>query len=184
MRMSFLTLTVVALVASSMTAASAFNYATTSRSIGASIVTDNGAAYISIETSDASYTCMLAWTDGKLDVTFDGGTSCSGTAPGTGVNPDSIYYFSDVIKITNKGRKDLTGLWLNFTDDIIQSKTATSAGTNMATTSGWARENAVGALTVGSSVYVSFKVDTDTTNLDTSDGAQTKSMTIHARATN
>lgn len=182
MRMSFLTLTLIALVASTVTAASAFNYATMSRTVGASIVTDNGNAYIAIEGSDSSYTCMLAWTNGKLDVTFDGGTGCSGT--GSGVNPDSIYYFSDVLKITNKGQKALTGLWLNFTDDVIQSKTASSAGTNMATGTGWATENAVGALGVGSSVYVSFKIDTDTTNLDTTHSPLSKSMTIQARATN
>lgn len=183
MRTSFLTLTLMALIASGMTAASAFNYATMSRSIGASIVSDNGNAFISIEGSDAAYTCMLAWSDGKIDFTIDnGGGACTGA--GTGVNPDSVYYFSDVLKVTNKGQKALTGLWLNFTDDIVQSKTATSSGTNMATTSGWARETAVGSLAVGASVYVSFKVDTDTTNLDTTDSPQTKSMTIQARATN
>lgn len=182
MRMSFLALTVVALVASTVTAASAFNYATMSRTVGATIVTDNGNAYLSIEGSDSSYTCMLAWTNGKLDVTFDAGTACAGA--GTGINADSIYYFSDVLKITNKGQKALTGLWLNFTaDDVIMTKTATSAGTNMATTSGWTRETAVGSLAVGSSVYVSFKIDSDTTNLDTSNSPISKSMTIHARAT-
>lgn len=183
MRLSFLSLTVIALVASTVTAASAFNYATMSRTVGASIVTDNGNAYLAIEGSDASYTCMLAWANGKLDVTFDAGTGCAGA--GTGVNPDSIYYFSDVLKVTNKGQKAITGLWLNFTaDDVITTKTATSAGTNMATTSGWARETAVGSLAVGSSIYVSFKIDTDTTNLDTTNSPITKSMTIHARATN
>lgn len=181
MKISFLALTLVALLASTMTAASAFNYATMSRTVGASIVTDNGNAYLSVESEDDDYECLMSWPAGKFTITFNAGSSCSA---GSGVNPDSVYYFTDVIKITNKGSKDLTGLWLNMTDSVVTTKTATSAGTAMATTSGWSANTAVGALTVGSTVYVGFKVDTDTTDLDTGTPTLSKTLSIEARATN
>lgn len=183
MRLSFLSLIVIALVASSVTAASAFNYASMSRSVGAAIVTDNGNAYLSIEGEEDVYECFMTFTNGKFEITFNSGTACT---TGTGVNPDSIYMFSDVLKITNKGAKALTGLWLNTTDATIQTKTATSVGTNMAAAppSGWSSNTAVGALNIGASVYVSFKIDTDTTNLHTGNTPLSKTLTIEARATN
>lgn len=180
MRMSFLALTMVALVASSMTAASAFNWASVSRTVGATIVTDNGNAYLAIESAgDAAYTCLMSWTNGKFAVTFNAGSSCS---TGTGVNPDSKYYFADVIKITNKGSKNLAAVWLNMTDSVIETKAATTANTNMMTTTGWSANTAPGALTIGSTIYVGFLVDTDTTNLDTATGSVSKTLTIEAKA--
>lgn len=178
MRISFLTFTVVALVASTMTAASAFNYATTSRTVGSAIVTDNGAAYLSITAVDADHDCFVAYTSGKVDVTFDAGDGTCSASMGSGAGTDSLYYYTDVIQITNKGSKPLTGLWLNMTDTVITIKTATAPGM-AADTAGWAQTATHGALAIGDSIYVGFKVDT--TGLTS---AQTKSLSIAARATN
>jgi len=178
MRTAFLTLTVVALVASSMTAASAFNFATMQRDVGVGIVTDNGNAYLSILKHDPDYECLISYAGGgEFTVSFNGGSEC-GDSRGTGVNPDAEYYFRDVLKITNKGAKDIVGLWINMSDGVVLTHESADAGMEILTTDGWAQNNALGALAKGATVYVSFKIDTRGVAL----GTPTKTMTIEARA--
>lgn len=178
MRISFLTFTIVALVASSMTAASAFNYATLSaRTISATIVTD-GNAYLAVTSQDTDYACMVAFTNGKIDVTWDGGTSCAGS--GTGINAASVYYFNDVLKITNKGDKALNGIWVNMSDNTtIQIQTATAAAT-MTTGGSFTQVATYSSLAVGSSIYVGFKLNAAA--LDTTNSPMAKSLTVEARS--
>lgn len=187
MRIAFVAFMIVALMASTMTAASAFNFASLSaRSLGAAVVTDNGSAYLSIAPQDANYQCYVSYgSDGKVTFTLNGGTSCVG-ATGTGVNPGSTYIFTDVLKITNKGTKDLTGLWLNVTDTTgtVKIQTATSSGSMTAPSdgSGYALTKSTTSLTVGSSYYVGFLVDSGSVALGSSAVAAT--MTIEARSSN
>lgn len=178
MRISFLAFTIVALVASTMTAASAFNYATLSaRTVGATIVTD-GNAYLAVTSQDADYACYIAYTNGKIDVTWDSGTSCAGS--GTGINAASVYYYHDVLKITNKGDKALNGIWVNMSDNTtVQIQTATSAGA-MTTSGPFTQVATYSSLAVGSSIYVGFKLNA--ASLDTSNSPISKSITVEARS--
>lgn len=181
MRTSFLAFTLVALFAAATFGASAFNYAQLQgRTVLATIVTDDN-GYISIATQDAQYACYVAYTNGKIDVTWDAGSSCAGT--GTGVNPYSTYYFHDVLKITNKGTKTLTKMWLNMsTDTVITINTKSTSG-SMATGDTYAQNVELSTnLAVGNSWYVGYKIDASTK--DTTNSPLSRTMTIEARGSN
>lgn len=155
MRTSLLLFTTVALVASSMSAASAFNWAQTgARSVGAAIV-DDDSAYLALAEHDyGCYTDILS--TGKVDLNFDGGTTCAGT--GTGINAGSVYHFHDVLKITNKGTVTLTNVWVNLTGTDITFQTATAEDT-MTTDGTYGTTATATNLAVGSVIYVGFKLD-------------------------
>lgn len=155
MRTSFLAFTVVALIASTMTAASAFNYAQTGgRTIGAALV-DDTTGYLAIEEVNyGCYTDILA--NGTTDLNFDSGSSC-GAGGGAGVNAGSIYYFHDVLKVTNKATATLTNVWFNTTGSDITFTTATAVST-MTTGSTYGSAATASNLAVGSSIWIGFKI--------------------------
>lgn len=173
---------VASLAAASVFAASAFNYADLApRTVLATIVADNN-AYLSVASYDAEYACYVAYTNGKIDVTWDSGTSCVAGATGTGVNGDAVYYFHDVLVITNKGTKTLTNLWLNMsTDAKISIAVAETAGT-ITTDSTYAQTKTITTnLDPGDTWYVGFKIDTS--SMSTSDTSISRTLSIEARST-
>lgn len=175
MRTSFLALMVVALAASTMTAASAFNYAQTGgRTVTAAIVDDN-LGYLAIE--EVNYGCYTdIAANGTTDLDFDTGTSCAGT--GQGLNAGSIYYFHDVLKVTNKATATLTNVWINMTGSDIVFTTATSLG-SMTTGSTYGAAATATSLAVGSSVWIGFKLVA--TSKAASDADLTGSLSVEAR---
>jgi len=177
MRTSFLALMVVALAASTMTAASAFNYAQTGgRTITAALV-DDTTAYLAIEEVDyGCYTDILA--NGTTDLDFDAGTSCAGT--GAGVNAGSIYYFHDMLKVTNKATVTLNNVWINMTGSDILFTTATAVDT-ITTASTYGSASTATNLAVGSSVWIGFKVIA--TAKSQADADLTGSLSVEARTT-
>jgi hypothetical protein len=179
MRASLPAFATVALVAASLFAASAFNYADlVPRTVIATIVTDDN-GYLAVAAQDAQYACYVAYTNGKIDVTWDGGTSCVSGASGTGVNPDSEYYFHDVLKITNKGTKTLNRLWLNMTDTVVTINVNNALGA-MVTTDTYAQNKVITTgLAPGESWYVGFKIDS--TGLNTANSPISKTLSIEAR---
>ena len=179
MRISFLTFTVVALIASSMTAASAFNYASlTARSVGATIVTDSN-AYLAIAAQDSDHSCFVNvdGTTGKIDVAFD--DDCAGTT-GTGINPGSTVYYHDLLKITNKGTKAITFLQVNLTgsDFTVNIKSSTGA-MRVDTPAEWIDDPTwTTSISPGSSIYLGFKVDASADTMAA--GTLSTSMTVDA----
>lgn len=179
MRVSFLTFLTASLVAAGFIASSAFNYADLEpRTVIAEVVTDDN-GYMAIAAYDTDYDCYVAYTNGRIDVTWDGGTSC-GAGGGTGVNPDSIFYFHDVLILTNKGTKTLTDIWLNMTDTDITININAAAAT-MTTSDTYAAAKTISNLAPGDSYYIGFKIDA--TNYDTSNGPISKTLSIEARTT-
>lgn len=176
MRTSFLAFTAVALIASTLTAASAFNYVQLGpRAIVASVVEDDD-AYLAIAEHDYGCFTEIDATTGRIDVNFDGGNACAGT--GTGVNGYSTYFYHDVLKITNKGTLTIANVWLNMTDTAITIQTNTAEDT-MTTGGTYSAAKVVSNLAVGSSFYVGFKVDASSTGVSTI----SKTLTIEARNT-
>lgn len=181
MRISFLTFTVVALIASTMTAASAFNYASLSgRTVSATIVADNN-AYLAIASQDADHACFVNvdGTTGKIDVVFDNGCAAQ---TGSGINPGSTVYFHDLLKITNKGTKAITFLQANLTgtggDFKISIKSATGQ-MRVSTPGDWVDDPTwTSSIAPGSSIYLGFKVDAADETLAA--GSISTSMTIDA----
>lgn len=182
MRVSFTAFAFASLVAAGMFAASAFNYADLApRTVLATIVTDDN-GYLAVAAQDAEYACYVAYTNGKIDVTWDGGTSCTAGATGTGVNPDSVYYFHDVLKITNKGTKTLSHLWLNMTDTTITLNKNVATGT-MLTSETYAQNlDLTTNLAPGNSWYIGFKIDAS--GLNTGNSPMSKTLSIEARSSN
>lgn len=181
MRTSFTAFAFASLVAAGMFAASAFNYADLSpRTVIATIVTDDN-GYLAVAAHDAEYACYVAYTNGKIDVTWDGGTSCTAGATGTGVNPDSVYYFHDVLKITNKGTKTLSHLWLNMTDTTITLNVNAAAATMLTSETYDDTVVITTNLDPGDSWYVGFKIDS--TGLNTGNSPMSKTLSIEARST-
>lgn len=193
MRPMFLAFMLAAVAALGVFSSSAFNYAALQpRTVATTIVTDaNG--YLAVASYDTEYACYVGLTNGKIDLTWDGGTSCTSGATGTGVNPNSQYYFHDVLKITNKGTKTLTKLWLNTTANSAFTLNVNSAAGAMTTsdtnitgvtgiyTTNVAIATAAGNLAPGDSWYIGFKIDTR--SLDTSSSSQSATLTIEARST-
>lgn len=185
MRLTLLTFIALALLAAGAFGSSAFNYAVLQpRNVIANIVSDNGTAYLSISPQDVDYQCMVGYSaGGVVDVTWDAGTNCNGGG-GSGINPDSTYYYHDVLKITNKGTKALTHLWLNMsTDTAITIQYATTAG-SMQTTGTYAQNVDITSIAVGSSVYIGYKIDASTKDTSYNSGAGTivRTMSVEARS--
>lgn len=175
MRTSFLALMVVALAASTMTAASAFSYAQTGgRTITAALV-DDTTGYLAIEEVDYGCYTDIA-SNGTIDLDFDAGTSCGGT--GQGVNAGSIYYFHDVLKVTNKATATLNNVWINMTGSDIVFTTASALGT-MTTGSTYGSAATTTNLAVGSSIWIGFKIVSTTKSA--SDADLTGSLAVEAR---
>lgn len=80
-------------------AATAFNAASTgTRTVSATVVGDS-AAYLAVNANGSSpHAGFVTTSGGKISISFG-----SGVATGTGVNPDSTYYFDDLLNITNQG---------------------------------------------------------------------------------
>jgi len=174
MRTSFLGLTVIAFLAASLTAASAFSYAQLeARAVVASVVTDDN-AYLAIAEHDYGCYTEIDGTTGKIDVNFDQGTGCAGT--GTGVNGYSTYYFHDVLKITNKGTLTIADIWLNMTDTVITIQTNVDEDT-MEIDDPYDDAVVVSNLAVGDSFYIGFKVDASAQNV----GTLSKTLTVEAQ---
>lgn len=177
MRTSFLLFTMVALVASSMTAASAFNWAQTgARSVSAAIVNDDSAYLALAEVDYGCYVDILA--TGKIDLNFDGGTGCGGSA-GSGINAGSVYYYHDVIKVTNKGTVTLSNLWLNMTGSDITFQTAATQG-SMTTDGTYVSAANPTNLAVGDSIYIGFKLNAG--SKDVTDSTISGSLSVDARS--
>lgn len=178
MRNSFLTFMMASMVTASFFAASAFTYADLEpRDVIATIVTDDN-GYLAVAAHDPQFACYVAYTNGKIDVTWDGGTSCTAGASGTGVNAHSTYYFHDVLVITNKGTKTLTNIWLNMTDTVVTINVNTDADA-MRTADTYSQQKVISTgLAPGDSWYIGFKIDSSTrTTADTI----SKSLSIEAR---
>lgn len=181
MRVSFTAFALASLAAASMFAASAFNYADLApRTVIATIVTDNN-GYLAIAAQDTDYACYVAYTSGKIDVTWDGGSGCDASATGTGVNPDSVYYFHDVLSITNKGTKTLAHVWLNMTDTVITLNTNQATSTMLTSQTYNQNVDLTTGLAPGGIWYVGFKIDA--TGLNTGNSPISKTLSVEARST-
>lgn len=160
-----------------MTAASAFNYAQTGgRTVTAALV-DDTTAYLAIaEVNYGCYTDLLA--NGTTVLDFDAGTSCPGSGGGTGINAGSIYYFHDVLKITNKATVTLGNVWINMTGSDIVFTTATAVST-MTTGGTYAATANPTNLASGDSIWIGFKLVA--TSKSASDPDLTGSLSVEAR---
>lgn len=172
---------IASLVAASVFAASAFTYADLEpRTVVATIVTDQN-GYLAVWEHDADFACYVGGDEvannGKIEINWDGGTSCAGG--GTGVNPDSTYYYHDVLVLTNKGNKALTNVWLNMSTDDLISITIASAPDTMFTTDTYAQTKVISNLAVGASYYIGFKINA--VGKDTSDASISRTLSIEAR---
>lgn len=174
-----MTFMVAALVAAGFYAASAFNYADLApRNVDVTIVTDNN-GYLAIASYDADYACYTEQTVSGIDVTWDGGTSCADS--GTGINPDSDYYFHDVLIITNKGTKTITNIWLNMTAASKIYLNINSAAGTMTTGDSYAYQKSIANLAPGASYYIGFHIDA--TGLTTANSPISDTLSIEARTT-
>lgn len=89
------------IAAITIVAAFAFSAADTgARSASASVVNDSD-SYLALEANgDSPYAGYVTeGVDGKLAIAFDG----TGSAAGSGINPDSSYTFDTLVNVTNKG---------------------------------------------------------------------------------
>lgn len=176
MRTSFLAFTAFALLASTITAASAFNYVDLApRAVVASVVTDDN-AYLAIAEHDYGCYTEIDPTSGKIDVNFDGGNAC-GAGGGQGINGYSTYYFHDVLKITNKGTAPIARIWLNMTAASPITIQVATAEDTMTTDGTYAVQKTHDNLAVGSSIYIGFKIDSYASGTATI----SKELTVQAR---
>lgn len=176
MRTSFLAFTAIALLASSLTAASAFNYAQlAARPVVASVVTDDN-AYLAIAEHDYGCYVEIDGTTGKIDLNFDAGNACAES--GTGVNGYSTYYFHDVLKITNKGTVAISNLYLNMSGTLITINVNTLEDT-MTTDDTYELSKTMTNIAVGDSIFIGFKIDAMTTGVSTI----SETLTVEARNT-
>lgn len=161
LKLPFLAFAVVAVLMAGLFGATAFNYATVgARTVTMTIVQDDGAV-IAIDQQDPVYDCYSQFdgTSGKISITFDPG--CSGGA--TGLNPSSIYYFHDILKITNKGQKDWQRLWVNSSDALLTLNLTYSTDATMTTGSTFVQNDQFAStLAIGGTVYVGIKLDGST----------------------
>jgi hypothetical protein len=99
-----------AVAASGLYAASAFDAAATgTRTVTASVVGD-AAAYLAVSANVSSpHAGFVSTSGGKIVMAFG-----SGVATGTGVNPESTYYFDNILNLTNQGTKTVN-VWVNAT---------------------------------------------------------------------
>lgn len=179
LKLSFLAFAVVAIVMAGLFGVTAFNYGTVgARTVTMTIVQDD-AAVIAIAKNDPVYDCYSSFdgATGKISIAFTSG--CSGGA--TGLNAASIYYFHDIIKITNKGQKDWQRLWVNSSDPLLTLNMTYSTDATMTTGSTYAQEDEFAStLAIGSTVYVGLKIDgTTKTKADTGWSAN---LVVAARA--
>jgi hypothetical protein len=183
MRSSFVAFSAIAVVVAALLGSTAFNYAQVgARTVTMTIVQDD-AAVIAIDRQDSSYDCYVRFdgTTGKISVTFDGGSpACSGGA--SGLNAASKYHFLNIIKITNKGQKAWTRLWVNSTSSLVTTNMTFSSDGSMTTSSTFAQNDVYGsALAIGDIVYVGIYVDGS--GKTKADSGWTADLTIEARAT-
>lgn len=179
MRLSLLGLPILVVLGAAMLATSAFNYADLSpRTVLATIVADNN-AYLSVAASDADYSCFVAYTSGKIDVTWDGEDTCAGTE-GDGLNTEAVYYYHDVLILTNKGTKTITNIWLNMSSATPITQNINSAVATMKTTDTYADAKTITSLAVGGSYYIGFRIDTAGVASGTS---ISKTLSIEAKTT-
>lgn len=179
MRLSLLAVPIVVVVGAAMLASSAFNYADLDpRTVLATVVADED-AYLSIAASDADYDCFVGSTNGKIDVTWDSEDSCAGTE-GDGMNTEAVYYYHDVLVITNKGTKTITNVWLNMSTATPITININTDPSTMQTADTYADKKTISSLAVGDSWYVGFRIDTTGvaagSNID-------KTLSIEARTT-
>lgn len=183
MRSSFLALSIGVVAIASLFGSTAFNYATVgARTVTMTIVQDDSAV-IAIGEQDASYACYVNFdtTTGKVSLDFNGGNpdACSGGA--SGLNPSSVYYFHNILKITNKGQKDWQRLWVNTTDPLVTVNLTFSTDPTMTTGSTYAQQKEFAStVAMADIIYVGVKLD-GTTKTKAHTG-WTTDLTVAARA--
>lgn len=194
MRDLLVVLLLAALGVSGILGSSAFNLAhVTGRSISAT-VTGDAAAYLSLQANSASpHDCFVTEdpATGKLSITF-GATNgdCGVNGGGTGVNAAdgtagkfTRYAFHDILKVTNKGGKDVL-LWVNTTTTsgsgslVEAAKRASPNGMSDADYYSGDQASTL-SLARGSSAYVGVAVKTGTL----STGEVTGALRFSARGT-
>jgi hypothetical protein len=174
--MSFI---VVTLAVSGVFGSAAFNYATVSgRTTTLTVVTDAN-AYVSIAGQDATYSCYISTSNGKITIDFANACNSGG---GTGFNPGTVAYFENLLVITNKGDRDWAAFWANSSDPLLTINMTYSTDSSMTTSSTFA-QNAefASSVPIGASVYLGIKADG--TTKDTSSGAWAPTISFAARST-
>lgn len=166
MRTSLSIIALAALVAATVFAASAFNYADlTPRAVTATVVEDDD-AYLAIAASDPDYACMVDMTNGRIDVHWNSEASdCNAQATGDGFNKDAIYYYHDVLIITNKGTKTIANLYLNMSEATPITIQANAVDDAMDTDDvDYSDRVVLTNLAPGASYYIGFRIDTTGVN--------------------
>jgi hypothetical protein len=179
-RLGLVGLVLLAAVAFLAFGSAAFNYAQVGgRSDAMAIVADNGNAIINIANQDSAYSCNVQFdaTNGTVSLHWDGSGSCSGGA--SGLNTNTLYYFENLLSITNKGQKAWQGLWVNSTDSHVLVNLTYSTDATMTTGSTFAQNDGfVSTVGIGSSVYAGLSINTVNQNK----GTWTTYLTFQARA--
>ena len=168
LRGAFVAFVGVALVATGVLGASAFNRASLpSRSVTISLVGDS-AAYLALA-AGAQHACFVTQAaSGKVTLSFASATGCGASATGTGLNAGdgsakfATYAFHDVLKVTNKGVKTVY-VFANVTTQAASPNRVDvdlkSAAGQMTFSEYWATSTTSVQLSTGSSAYVGVRVN-------------------------
>ncbi|HUR69793.1 MAG TPA: hypothetical protein VM370_11165 [Candidatus Thermoplasmatota archaeon] len=165
MSRALVTVLLIGLAGASLYAAEAFNAADTgTRSVTATVVGDSS-AYLALSARTASPWNKFVSEDattGLVSVSFAG--PLTGGASGSGVNPKSIYYFDDILQLTNQGNATVylqvvasasgsNGLKVCYETSVAAATCNNNAA--YATT----HPASASSLAVGSSAYLGLAVD-------------------------
>lgn len=149
----------------SVAAVTAFSTGDTgARTIDADVVTDANAFLALEENGDSAHKAFVSTSSGKVQVKMD--SSASGVT-GTGVNPDSTYYFDEIINVTNQADQSLT-VSVTFTGADSGSCDAALTSSTGQTESDYGTTSL--SISQDSTAYLGLKFDaTGKTNGDTVD---------------
>jgi hypothetical protein len=157
MRSGFLGMIAIATVAAGLYAAAAFDAADTgARAVSAEVVGDS-AAYLALQANGNSphrgFVSQLS--TGKVSVAFG-----SGNAAGTGINAGSVYYFDDLLNLTNQGTTSVkVQVQATSTTGSLLVCTATSTATMTNACYAATHPTTPVTLAVGAKLYVGLSTD-------------------------
>lgn len=188
MRLALRLLIAAALVPSLFLGATAFNAAQSGGRVVTVDLVNDALAYLTLQANPSSpHACFVDASTGAAQISFGSSAGCGGT--GSGVNPgDSAskrvrYAFHDMLKVTNKGTRDVV-LWVNASPpggsgQAIQVAKAATTGQMSDSDEDYYESSSTGIpLALGNSAYVGVRIKTGSV----SSGSITGTVTVDARA--
>ena len=146
-----------------------------SRAVTVNVVGDS-AAYLAVYVNSASPHAgfVSEAADGRLQVDFG-----SGAATGTGMNPDAVYMWDDIIVITNQGTETV---WVKVAaaSDTGVLYVATKAASGQMVMADYVQETTPIELEVGETLYMGIYADSTGLNKD---DTVSGSFTVYATRT-